>query len=471
MRRRRDFVEELESADWASLEFKEATLGDSRLDKRLVSMAGDWAQRPGAPMAQALPSKAKLKAAYRFLENDFVQSESILLGHFVATMVRLEREPVVLVPSDTTSFNFSHLPRTQGLGPIGPKGFTNQRGLWLHSTQAFTPQGLPLGLIAAQCWSREGKATDRRHHTQKPLEEKESVRWRDSWEACQEVRRYMPAAMRLVNIDDMEGDIYEVFAAVLAQPAPRAELLVRSQFNRKLEQKDQRLWDHLARQPLAGTLKVQVPRHEQEPARLATLQIRFGPVLLEAPAHKRRQPPLQLWAVEAREEHLPKGAKPIVWRLLSTLPVTTAKEAMEKVRWYSVRWGIEVFHKIVKSVCRAEAHQMETARRLERLLMIKLVVAWRTQVLTQVGRHYPELPATDYFTPSEWQVLYSYIHPQQRLPTRAPSLGQMTEWIGRLGGFVKNRANPYPGAITLGRGLARLSDMAAIWSIQHAKTK
>jgi hypothetical protein len=159
---------------------------------------------------------------------------------------------------------------------------------------------------------------------------------------------------------------------------------------------------------------------------------------------------------------------------VTTIPVTTAAEAIEKVRWYSVRWGIEVFHKIVKSVCQAEAHQLETAERLQRLLSINLLVAWRIQVLTQVGRQYPDLPATDYFGPDEWQALFSYMHPQEPVPTQPPNLKQMTEWIGRLGGFVKSRANPYPGAITLSRGLARLNDMAAIWSIQqtkHAKTK
>jgi hypothetical protein len=310
--------------------------------------------------------------------------------------------------------------------------------------------------------------TDKRQRRRKPLEEKESAHWRESWRACQALRQQLPTSTLLVNIDDMEADIYEVFAAALAQEGPRAELLIRSHHNRQIESQEQRLWEYLSERLVAGTLKVKVPRRPGQPARIATLHIRFCEVLLAAPEHKGKQGPLKLWAVEAREVHRPKkGTEPILWRLLSTLPVTTAQEAVEKVRWYAVRWNIEVFHKIVKSVCRAEAHQMEADTQLERLLMLDLLVAWRVQVLTQVGRQKPDLPASDYFDQSEWKVLYSYINPGRTLPTKAPKLGQMMEWIGRLGGFIKSKANPHPGSITLSRGLGRLSDMATAWSLQQ----
>jgi len=437
-------------------------------------MATDFANHPGAPVAQACDTKAKIKGAYELLENDFLQPELILEGHYRASLERLSHEPVILAPADTTSFNFSHLVQTEGLGPIGDSDHPQQRGLWMHSTQAFTPEALPLGLVAVNFWARPPQGTDERDRHQKAFEEKESVRWRQSWQACQALRAQLPSETVLVNIADMEGDIYEVFAAALAQPAPRAELLIRSRHDRKLQDQPQRFWDSLAGQPLAGSHEVRVPRHDPEPARNATLQIRFQALRLEAPSRKANEPALQLWAVEAREEAPPEGAEPILWRLLSTLPVTNLQEAIQRVSWYAQRWSIEVFHKIVKSVCRAEAHQNETTPRLLRRLMLDLLVAWRIQVLTQVGRQYPNLPASDYFTDSEWKALSSYMNPGSPPATQAPSLGQMTHWIGRMGGFVKCKSNPQPGIITLGRGLARLNDLAAMWAIQetlHAKTK
>jgi hypothetical protein len=469
MKTSRDFVDELDSPGWAELEFEQAPLVDRRLNQRLSTIVSDLARRPGASIPQACATKAKTKGAYRFLENDAVDPQQILAGHRQAGLHRLAQEPVVLAASDTTSFNFSHLPQTTGLGPTGPrKGAAPFQGLWLHSTLAFTPEGLPLSLISAQFWSRSPEpASAQRIPERLPLEEKESRRWRQSWEACQAVRAQLPAATVLVNMTDREGDIYEVFAAALAQPQPRAEWLIRCCQNRKVVGQDQFLWELLAQAPRTGTLEVRVPRSEEHPARLATLEIRFQEVRLQAPHRRPGQPALHVWAVEAREGHPPPGIEPMRWRLLSTLPVTTPAQAMEKVRWYAVRWGIEVFHKIVKSVCRAEASQLQTAERLERALMLDLVVAWRLAVLTQVGRHHPDLPASDYFAESEWKALHSYIHRQDAVPAQAPALGLFSQWIGRLGGFIPSQSHPHPGPITLARGLTRLSDLAAMWAVQN----
>ena len=467
IRESREFVEELDSPSWAVAEFEQATVGDKRLDSRLESMATDFANHPGAPIPQACDTAAKRKGAYNLIENDTLNPSWILRGHYRANIERMSREPVILAPADTTSFNFSQLPETKGTGPVGTKNQPHQLGLWLHSTQAFTPNGLPLGLIAADFWARPRESTDQRDRHQKAFEEKESVRWRESWQACQALRQRLPASTMLVNITDMEGDIYEVFAAVLAEKGPRAEVLIRSRHDRKLEDQPGRHWEHVAKGPLAGTLQVRVPRHEKIKPRLATLEIRFAKVVVEAPERQAGQPALELWAVEARELHPPEGVEPILWRLLTTIPVTNAAEAIEKVRWYAGRWGIEVFHKIVKSVCRAEAHQMQTVERLQRRLHLDLLVAWRISILTKVGRQNPDLPASDYFEESEWKALHAYINRDQPIAKQPPGLGQMMEWIGQLGGFVKCKSNPYPGPITLARGLGRLEDFATMWTLSE----
>jgi hypothetical protein len=464
----RDFVNALEDPGWAEHEFEAAPFADRRLNQRAATMASDFARHPGAPIPKACERDAKRTGAYRFLENDDVLPEEILAGHCQARLARLAQEPVVLAPSDTTSFNYSHLPGTTGLGAIGNNDQPTLRGLWLHSTHAFTPAGLPLGLIAASIWARPQATEPKLDPHRIPFEEKESVCWRQSWQACQAARAQMPESALWVNITDMEGDIYEVFAEVLAHPKEqRVEALIRGWHNRQLEGEGQRLWDYVAARPLAGTLEVRVPRHKDQRARIATLQIRFSPVTVKAPCHKADQPSLALWAIEARELNASQGAEPILWRLVTTLPVTTAQEAIQMVHWYAVRWRIEVFHKIVKSVCRAESHQEETAQRLERMLMFDLVVAWRIQVLTEVGRQSPDLPASDYFAESEWKALYAYINHTPQVPAQAPGLGQMMHWIGRLGGFVKCKSNPHPGPITLARGLELLNVMSALWAVQN----
>lgn len=472
MKPQRDFIDELEQPEWARLEFEKAPLVDRRLNARLSTIVSDFARHPGASVAEASETDAKTLGAYRFFENDDVDPQHILAGHRQASLKRLAQEPVVLAVSDTTTFNFAHLSDMEDMGPIGPKkDGSSAQGLLMHSTLAFTPKGLPLSLLAAHFWARSWEDQGPRIPEKLPFEQKESLRWRESWEACQAVRVRLPASTLVVNVNDREADIYEVFAAALAKAQPRAELLVRCCQNRKVVDEDSLLWELLAREPMVGTLQVRVPRKEKCPTRLATLQIRFREVLLQAPRNRGPQPALRVWAIEAREARPPKVGEPLLWRLLSTVPVTNAAEAIEKVSWYAVRWGIEIFHKIVKSVCRAEESQLETEERIERRLAVNLIVAWRIAVLTQVGRQNPDLPASDYFAEGEWKALSSYIHRQAGVPDQVPGLGQVMQWIGRLGGFRPSKAHPHPGPITLARGLRRLSDLAAMWAIQNTPLK
>ncbi len=50
----------------------------------------------------------------------------------------------------------------------------------------------------------------------------------------------------------------------------------------------------------------------------------------------------KVWAVYARNDH-------IEWMLLTTAPVMTFDDAVNRVEWYSGRWGIEVYHRTLKT--------------------------------------------------------------------------------------------------------------------------
>ena len=87
-------------------------------------------------------------------------------------------------------------------------------------------------------------------------------------------------------------------------------------------------------------------------------------------------------------EHL-KGGPPIDWRLITDLPVTTPAEAIEKLDWYAQRWKIELFHKILKSGCRAEDARLRTAERLVNLIAIFCILSWRIFWMTMINRAAP----------------------------------------------------------------------------------
>jgi hypothetical protein len=454
-------------APWVIEELAGVSLGDRRLQRRAQIIMTQFGQQPTASIPQACGQWSDIKAAYRFFDNDLVEPEKLLAAHSQATVRRLHHHKVVLAVQDTTSLNYSTHPQTEDLGPISNNA-DKTIGLFVHSTLVLTPTGEPVGLLAAQVRSRDrrrfGRGRDSQARNRTAVKDKESQRWVDSLRVCQQVARDCPQTT-IVNVADREGDLYELLEESLQAQAPAVvHLLIRAQHNRQVQGSEGKLWQHLGAQRAAATLQVRVPRKAGQAARTASLTIRFGPVRLCAPLLKEQKPPLSVWAIQAQEEHPPAGQKAILWRLLTTLPVTTVAEATEKVQWYCQRWQIEVFHKVLKSGCQIEHRQLETALRLRRVLMMDLIIAWRIMLLSKTARETPEASAADWLLETEWKVLWCHMK-NQPLPEHPPTLRQAVRWIGQLGGFIGRKSDGEPGPIVLWRGLLRLHDLAQAWNL------
>ncbi|MFZ0963389.1 MAG: hypothetical protein WAO35_21210 [Terriglobia bacterium] len=157
---------------------------------------------------------------------------------------------------------------------------------------------------------------------------------------------------------------------------------------------------------------------------------------LRAPRRKPQLGELRLWAVLAQEAEAPAGIKPLRWMLLTTCPVGSFEGACEKLHWYTLRWGIDVYLRTLKSGCQIEQRQPGSAARLEACLAIDLVVARRIYHLAKRGRETPQIPCTVYFEEAELKALLAYIHkPGASRPTafaaRSPAAGRQ---LGRLPG-------------------------------------
>ncbi len=449
--------------DWAEEEFAQARLGDARLVQRLCTVARDLYARPQAQLPQACASRAKTKAAYRFLDHHRVNMPALLQSHYQATTRRVAAEKVVLAVQDTTSLNYSAHPATEMLGLIGtePEG---PIGMLVHSTLAFNEAGTPLGLLNVQCWVRDPDELGKKHQRHDlPLEAKESVRWMRSLEAVAQVQAQCPNT-RLVGVGDREADIYELFVWAQAQPG-RPALLVRAERDRVLTEGQEHLWEKVAGQPVAGSMELKVPRRGSKPARQALVQIRCVQVELQAPKRKAQMPSVPMWAVLAREVDAPAGVEPVEWMLLSTLPVDSFESAVEKLRWYARRWGIEVFHRVLKSGCQIETRQLAGADRLEACLAIDMVVAWRIYHLTKLGRETPNVPCTVYFEEHEWKALVAYVTQDPKPPSQPPSLREAVRMVASLGGFLGRKNDGEPGTQTTWLGLQRLDDLAAMYLV------
>jgi hypothetical protein len=79
--------------------------------------------------------------------------------------------------------------------------------------------------------------------------------------------------------------------------------------------------------------------------------------------------------------------------LLTTLPADTAGEALRVTEYYGLRRLIEEYHKCLKSGCRVEERQLESAERLAPLIGMLSVVAVRLLQLKNDARGDPDAPA------------------------------------------------------------------------------
>jgi len=457
-------------------EFMNAQLSDQRLNQRLGRIAEDFVQRPQASIPQASGDWGQACAAYRFFDNERIHPQNILAAHQARTQQRTAAEPLVLAISDTTSLNYDERPDTHGLGPISTSA-DKMFGLFYHSVLAFSPDGRPLGLVDSQCWARDPQqfgCKAQRHR--RAIEQKESAKWLYSFAAVQASAQQSPQT-RWVMVADREADLYELFAKA-PPPATGAALLIRARHNRNLVGTKRRLFAHLAHLVPAGSVEIQLPRRRGQAARTVKVEVRFSEVQLCAPKGKGQPRRLRLWAIEAREPRRSKSQTPILWRLLSTEPIRTLAEALERLRWYCVRWGIEVFHKVLKSGCAVETVQLQTAARLQRYVAVKLVVAWQVMALVKLGRQHPQRSLREILEETEWRALRAVEQHRQkrsrpgakRLPRR-PTVYDGLLWIGRLGGHLGRRGDGLPGPLRLARGLERLHYITIGWSLAHAADK
>lgn len=390
---------------WSEQEFEHINLGDKRLNTRLKKLAQDLSEAPEAPINQASKDWAATKAAYRFFQNEQVTPQQILNPHQAQTVERMSKEPVVLAIQDSSYLNFSTHKQTQGLGPIGDSRCASQ-GLVTHNILAVTPQGLPLGLLSQTGWARKGynQQTERKRKNTS-IEHKESYRWLQGLEQVQNLK---PENVRVITICDRESDIYEFFVA--AQQT-QSEFVIRAAWNRHLEDTElPRLWEHLQAQSIAGHYQITISPQESKPQQEAILAVRFATVPLGPPQRSKQAlfyplPPVQLNTVYVTEVNPPDGEEAIEWMLLCNLPVQSLEEAQEKLHWYSCRWQIEVFHKILQHGCKVEQCRLQSADRLKCYITLMSVVAWRLFWITHMQRVHPTAPASAILTQVEMQTL------------------------------------------------------------------
>ena len=438
------------NADWAQTEWGTVDLGDQRLTQRLVEYGRARFARPTANLPQACGSRAATKAAYRLLQHENASLQQFLSGHREATLSRAASEPVVLAIQDTTSLNYTTHQATEGLGPIASTGADATLGLEVHSLMVANLAGTPLGLLDVQAWARDPKEYGQSaQRSARPTKDKESQKWLHGYAAADAAAQRLERT-QVVVVGDREADIYDLFRTAVAG---QAQLLVRATHPRRILTPEGKveghLWDCVRQEPAAAVMQVRVPRRGTRRARIAHIELRYREVEICQPKNRGgKRTSVRVFAVaatEATDTAIADETEPIEWLLLTTLPVTSVEQAEEKVRWYTQRWLIEVFHRTLKSGCGVENRQAKREATLQAALAVDAVVAWRIMWLTKLGRETPDMPCSIFFEQDEWQALHCVANNTKKPPAEPPRLHDAVRMVAGLGGFLGRKSDGHPG--------------------------
>jgi hypothetical protein len=319
---------------------------------------------------------------------------------------------------------------------------------------AFSEQGTPLGLLDAQCWARNPQDRGKRERRKRlPIEQKESQKWLRSFRKVAEIQKVCPKT-KLISIGDRESDVYDLFLEATRDPHGPG-LLVRMNRSAARQVHDKPLWDFMMARKVEGTVSLHIPHAGTRPARDTVLDVRFAEVDLKPPQRLKHCAPIRAWIVYVREHNKHKGNR-IEWMLLTTVGVTRFEDAQQRVCWYARRWGIEVYHRTLKSGCRIQDRHLDPAAGLKACVGIDMVVAWRVFHLTMLSREMPSASCTDFFTQDEAEALYCYTYKTLVLPAQLPDLKQATGMLATMGGYLGRKCDGLPGTQSIWRGLQRL---------------
>jgi len=464
----------LRGKGWVWQEFGAAQLGDKRLTNRLCSIAQVLSDNPGETITTASGGDHVVtQGFYRFIDhpNEALSMDVINASHRDQTIRRMAGQSRVLCIQDSTDLNYGTLEQCAGLGLIGKNEKNTTSGLSLHSTFVTTETGLPLGVLRPTCdaptFKSDGSAQgeDRKMI---PIEEKSSFRWIVHFRDCQEIAKQLPET-KILCIMDREADMFDLFHAW--RKDQRVDLLVRAKHNRKITG-DLKLFDTVLASPVLTRVRVQIPRQRARkatrhkkgrpgyPPRKATLSLRWCQIEIKPDANGllRKEAPISLWIINAQEENPPLDREESIdWYLLTTLPIVSADDAVQCLKWYTLRWRIEEWHRVLKSGCEIEAAAHKTANRLKRFIGINLVIAWRIMLMTRLSREQPTLPADILFSEEELKVLY--VIAAKRKFAKPKTVQKAVHIVSRLGGYLARKSDPPPGDEVIWKGFEKLHYM------------
>ena len=310
--------------EWVSKELEGISLGDKRLNKRVLNLLEAASNQPQSSLNTMFHTRKEIQGCYRFFSNDLVTESKILKPHLEQTKKRIYKEPIVLCPSDTTSLNYTSRKMLEDSGYLSSN---NAQGFFMHTTIAITPDRLHLGIVDQNFWARAKEKTTRssKERERMMLEEKESYRWLEAYRSCGELAKECPKT-QFIYITDREGDIFELF---YEKEKIGVDYIIRSKHNRTVYpegEKTNKLLEAIENSKILGELSFEIIKREDGSKRQVRQTIQAG--TFEVKSRYVADTPLlkaKINVVYLKEFNPPEGEEPVAWRLLTSLKIEIKK--------------------------------------------------------------------------------------------------------------------------------------------------
>jgi hypothetical protein len=462
-------------------------LGDVRLNARVLRMGLAIARCPNAPLTQIFEDPSQLEAAYRLIENERVEPESILAPHRDGTLARCVGHDTILVIHDTTSMAIGGA-QPEGMGVLDPG---NTSGFYLHMSLAVSLSGEPLGVLRAYAWTRPGKVSGKiPQSVSQYLPDRESLRWIDAVQEVESLLRHgMPdgVPVHAIHVMDREADFIEMLAELFDDGI---SFVLRGKNDRRLSPgrtaTDDKLFAAVKASPVRMETTVQLIRRFQSASqpkqknpersggrergkittwsetRTAELEVRSTRrTIFGGNGHHAHFPDagVPLNVVSVTEANAPENAESVQWHLITDQPIDTVEDIVRAVDIYRKRWLIEEYFKALKTGCKYEDHKFETADRYARMLAIYIPIAVQLLRARWYDRYRPNDPASRLLDADELDALRALLWTKRKTLSPDPTVSEVIKVIARLGGHLPS--NGPPGWIILERGFAKLNDFTA----------
>lgn len=383
----------------------------------------------------------------------------------------------ILALQDTTEFNFqwnkNRKKVSSGLGPCKASG---SHGFLLHPTLAINADTLEVyGFSHIRLWHRDYEAGTKhdRNYKSLALESKESYKWVES------SLKSIPALQRadlVTHVEDREGDIYKQFCDVKRE---NVHLLVRNSQNRRLEN-GKTLHKHLESLPVQGSYELEITQGNVAglKKRKVQMQVKYDQVTLLKPTTLKDDTAEQvtITVVSVEEVNPGESTAPIRWRLLTTHQVQSLPDAIQIVKWYSMRWYVEQLFRLLKSKgFQIERSELESGWAIRKLTVLAMKSALTIMGLKLALEENNEFSATQSFSSDQLECLsvlnerYQGRTEKQANRHKPYSLAWAAWIIARLGGWKGYESQRKAGFITIKEGIDRFEDIYKGYSLLKSK--